>query len=436
MEQVLIYCVFLFVIFVAVKKSSVALAIVLNINLFRAIPYVDYKHPYYGYYNENDILLGAILPTICFMIIVAKIMWKKNKIIYKVDAIDVFMILLSLIMIISVLFSPNFLKSIFYTGIFVFLACPFYFVTKLLFSNSNNVKKQFFEFVNAIVFFAFIFSVISLYLHDKAKYPYDRMTFPGVFPIPFCLFLCSATILTIIYYIKPNFKNELNKKAKLLYSLPIIAILIFSIIKSNTRGPVFAMFLASIVVLGMFFKIKLNTKIILAFLATIFTGLIVLVTAFDINKIAMRFIDLVPKNENSLSPRLLAYADSLRLLIIRPSGISVGTFEEFYSNQADTFGSSYAHNLFMELISSFGIIGLLLCFFIIYICLYEYNFIIKNQKKVFSDYLFLISIILVIFYFFETQFSFTLNTHKGWYLSLALYSVFKFKFLKTKYNEN
>ena len=69
------------------------------------------------------------------------------------------------------------------------------------------------EFVNAIVFFAFIFSVISLYLHDKAKYPYDRMTFPGVFPIPFCLFLCSATILTIIYYIKPNFKNmALNKK--------------------------------------------------------------------------------------------------------------------------------------------------------------------------------------------------------------------------------
>ena len=90
----------------------------------------------------------------------------------------------------------------------------------------------------------------------------------------------------------------------------------------------------------------------------------------------------------------------------------------------------------MELISSFGIVGLLLCFFIIYICLYEYNFIIKNQKKIFSDYLFFTSIILSTFYFFETQFSFTINTHKGWYFAMALYSVFKFNFLKTKYNEN
>ncbi|WP_339882040.1 O-antigen ligase family protein [Polaribacter vadi] len=436
MEQALIYCVFLSVILVAIKKSSVALAILLNINLFRAIPYVDYKYPYYGYYNENDLLLGAILPAICFLIILIKIFWKKDKINYKVDIIDVFMLFLSLIMIISVIYSPNFSKSIYYTGIFIILGCPFYFVTKLLFLNSNNIKKQFFEFVYGILFFAFIFSLISLYLHSIAKYPYARMTFPGVFPIPFCLFLCTATIFIIIYYIKPNFKGAINKKAKILFSLPVFAIIFFSIIKSNTRGPVFAMVLASLIVLGMFFKIKLNIKIILAFIVTSFSGLIVLVTAFDINKIAMRFIDLVPEKGNSLSPRLLAYADSIKLLIQRPWGISVGTFEDFYSNQADSAGSSYAHNLFMELISSFGLIGLLISFFIIYICLYEYNFIIKNQKKIFSDYLFFTSIVLVTFYFFETQFSFTLSTHKGWYFALASYSVFKFKFLKSKHIEN
>ena len=436
MEQVLIYCVLVFVIIVAIKKSSVALAILLNINLFRAIPYVDYKHPYYGYYNENDLLLGAVLPIVCLLIIILKITWKKDKIKYKVDVIDVFMLFLGLIMIISVIFSPNFSKSIYYTGIFILLGCPFYFVTKLLFLNSNNIKKQFFEFVNAIIFFAFIFSSISLYLHSIAKYPYDRMTFPGVFPIPFCLFLCLALIFLIIYYIKPSLKKALNKKAKILYTIPIIAIIIFSIIKSNTRGPVFSMFLSSIVILGMFFKIKLNIKIILAFISTLFSGLLILVTAFDINKIAMRFIDLVPEKGNSLSPRLLAYIDSIKLLINRPWGISVGTFEDFYSNKSDSSGSSYAHNLFMELISSFGVVGLLLSFFLIYICLYEYNFIIKNQKKIFSDYLFFTTIILLTFHFFETQFSFTLSTHKGWYFSLALYSVFKFKFLKSKYHEN
>ena len=75
MEQILIYCVFLFVIFVAIKKSSAVLAILLNINLFRAIPFVDYKQPYYGYYNENDILLGAALPTLCYLIIFILFCW-------------------------------------------------------------------------------------------------------------------------------------------------------------------------------------------------------------------------------------------------------------------------------------------------------------------------------------------------------------------------
>lgn len=432
MEQVLIYCVFLFVLFVAIKKTSAVLAILLNINLFRAIPFVDYKHPYYGYYNKNDIFLGAILPALCYLIIILKIISKKGKVTYKVDIIDVFMLLLSFVMILSVIFSPNFSKSIYYTGIFIFLACPFYFVTKLVFFNSYNIKKQFFEFINTVIFFAFIFSLISLYLHSIAKYPYDRMTFPGVYPIPFCLFLCLASIFIIIYYVKPNFKRTLNKKSKYLYSLPVLAIIVFSIIKSNTRGPVFAMVLSSLVVLGMFFKVKLNIKIIFTFIISLFSGLVVLVTFFDINKIAMRFVDLVPKNGESLSPRLLAYVDSIQLLIYRPWGISVGTFGDFYSNKSDKSGSSYAHNLFMELISSFGIVGLLLCFFIIYICLYEYNFIIRNQKKIFSDYLFFTSIILSTFYFFETQFSFTLNTHKGWYLAMALYSVFKFNFLRTK----
>jgi hypothetical protein len=39
---------------------------------------------------------------------------------------------------------------------------------------------------------------------------------------------------------------------------------------------------------------------------------------------------------------------------------------------------------------------------------------------------------LLVFFFFETQFSFTLNTHKGFYLSMALYAISKFKFLKNR----
>ena len=435
MEDILIYSTFFLVLLLTIKKTAISLAILLHINLFRAIPYVDYKHPFYGYYNENDVLLGAILPALCFIIILLKIFWGKKKIKFHLDIIDVFMFLLFLIMVISILFSPNKFNSLYYTGIFIVLGCPFYFVTKLFFLNTKNASKSFYLFISSVVFIAAVFSVITLYLHSIAKYPYERMTFPGVYPILFCLFLCLAFIALIIYYIRPSFKTKLHKKTRLIFSLPILLIIAFSIVKSNTRGPVFAMILSFLVILLMFFKVKLNIKIIMSFLFSLLVAFIVFITAFDINKIAVRFINLAPKDSDSFTPRLLAYLDSLKLLVYKPWGISVGTFGEIYSNDSNKEQSGvYAHNLFMELISSFGIIGVLLSFLIIYICLYEYNFIIKNQKNIFLDHCFFISIIFFLFFFFETQFSFTLNTHKGWYLTMALYSVFKFKFLKNKYD--
>jgi len=425
---------FVFIIYIAIKSTPVALAILLNINLFRAIPYVNYKFPFYGYYNENDIFLGAILPILCFLIIFLKIALKTKRIKYHTDVFDVFMLLLSAVMFVSIIFSPAKFKSLVYTGIFVFLSLPFYVVTKFHFLNTKDYKKDLHKFLSAIVFFAIMFALLSLYLHNVAKYPYERMTFPGVYPIAFCLFLSTALIIVLIYYIKPTFKKELSRKNQLIFALPILGIIIFSIIKTNTRGPVFAIILCFILMLMLFFKIKLHTKIIMSVLISILIGFITLISAFDIEKIAKRFINLAPKDADSFSPRILAYVDSVKILLMRPWGISVGTFGQFYSDQ-EALGANagaYAHNLFMELISSFGLIGVFLSFFLIYILLFEYNFILKNQKKIFSDHLFFISIVLFVFFFFETQFSFTLNTHKGFYLSMALYAICKFNFLKNR----
>jgi hypothetical protein len=438
MESFFIVLIFIFVLYFAFKNSAVSLAIILNIVVFRAIPYVDYKYPYYGYYNENDILLGAILPILCFLIIILKVLWKKKKIKFHVDVFDFFMLLLTLTMVLSIVISPFKTKSIYYTGIYLFLSLPFYLVTKLYFSNVVEYQKKIYHFFFSIVFFAFIFSIISLYLHSVAKYPYERMTFPGVYPIPFCLFLCLAFIILIAYQIKPNFKIGFTKKQKLFLSLPVLGLVLFSIIKTNTRGPVFALLLSIITVLFIFFKIKLNIKIIMGFLTSIIIGIVVFFSAFDVSKVAVRFINIMPKDAESITPRLLAYIDSFKILFTRPLGISVGTFGMYYSDQSsvDKDTGTYAHNLFMEFISSFGIFGVILSLILIYILLFEYNFLVKNQKRIFSEPLYFISIVLLFFFFFETQFSFTLNTHKGFYLSLALYSVLKFKYLKKVKNDN
>lgn len=434
MELSFIIAIFLLVILASLFKPEISLAMLLNINLFRAIPYVDYNSPYYGYYNESDIFLGAVLPALSFILIIVRTIWNKKKIKYKVDMFDYFMLILLSVIILSIVVSPSVGKSIFYAGIFMILGVPFYFVTKLYFSNTNNLFKSMTLFIKTNLLFALIFSSVSLYLHRIAKYPYERMTFPGVYPIMFCLFLCLALLFLVMYYMKPTLKKSLSKKSRLLFSLPVLGIVIFSIIKSNTRGPVFALILAFVTVLFVFFKIKFKVKIIQNFFLVVITGFVAFITFFDVNKIASRFINLYTENSDSISPRLIAYFDSIKLLLTKPWGISVGTFDKYYSG-ADRVEGSYAHNLFMELISSFGLIGLIICFIIIIQSLKEFNFIEKYQKKIFSDNLFFICIVLFLFFFFETQFSFTLNTHKGWYLSMALYSVFKWNFLKNNQPE-
>lgn len=435
MENILIILTFLFVIYFAIKNSAVALAIILNIVVFRAIPYLDYNSPRYGYYNDPDFILGAILPILTFLIIFFKTFWAKNKIKFHFDVFDVFMVLLSSIMLLSIIISPSKAKSIYYTGIFLFLGFPFYFVTKLYFSNVIDYKKKIYQFFFSIVLFAIVFSIISLYLHSIAKYPYERMTLPGVYPIPFCLFLCFALVILLVYRIMPKFKTGLSKKQRIFFSLPVVGIILFSIIKTNTRGPVFALVLCIITLMFVFFKIKLNTKIIMGFLVSLVGGFTVFFSFFDVSKIAVRFINLMPKDAESVTPRLLAYIDSIKLLFTKPFGISVGTFGIYYSDQnaIDEDKGTYAHNLFMELVSSFGVFGVALSLIFIYILLFEYNFLIKNQQRIFSEPIFFTSIVLFFFFFFETQFSFTLNTHKGFYFSMALYSILKYKFLKQKH---
>ena len=154
---------------------------------------------------------------------------------------------------------------------------------------------------------------------------------------------------------------------------------------------------------------------------------------FDVNEIATRFINLMPKNKeaDSFASRIDTYIDSLRIFINKPFGISVGTFKEYLTGlNLNHRVDPYAHNLFLELISSFGVFGLLFSLLLIFLCLNEYNFIVKNQNKIFSKPHFFLIIVIMLFFFFETQFSFTLNTHKGWYLSMALYSVYKWDFIK------
>jgi O-antigen ligase len=88
--------------------------------------------------------------------------------------------------------------------------------------------------------------------------------------------------------------------------------------------------------------------------------------------------------------------------------------------QYHSFGS-YPHNIFLELLTNYGIAGLILTLYLMVILLF---ISLKTWSKGNRNLLLKIIASIFIFFFTETMFSFTLWMHKGLYLSMALYSVY------------
>ena len=76
----------------------------------------------------------------------------------------------------------------------------------------------------------------------------------------------------------------------------------------------------------------------------------------------------------------------------------------------------YPHNFILEYIVFFGIWGAILILLLTIFITELYIITAKNKKDIFYVFLF----ITFLFYFIETQLSFTLWTHKGVYFSLGL----------------
>ena len=399
----------LFLVWISWRKPSISLAILLQINIIRSVITIDINNICYGCLEDSHIFLGAILPILSMSIIIAKIYYKKQNVKYKIDDFDYFILGLVFTSFIGIFISDNLINSLLFWLKLVLLGISFFFVSKLFFYNTKNIRKEFSLFFRTTLNLALILGILSLFFVMYSGKSIWRMTMPGTHPIPYAILMGFASLI----YTYSFFDRSILGKRKFLFHISGILSIVL-LIMSQTKGVIIAAFISLI-----FFMIGFGLKISMKWIKNLSLGILFIIPFFlyyfDFSVIFQRINEFGSAKDQSTNERIQIYFDSFSIIYDNPI-LGVGT-DGF---QYHSFGS-YPHNLFLELITNYGVLGFILTIYFLLII----SFVgLKTWGINNSNILSKIIASLLIFFFIETMFSFTLWMHKGLYLSMAMYSVY------------
>ena len=250
--------------------------------------------------------------------------------------------------------------------------------------------------------------VVSGYVEEYAKFGVVmRLTIQGVHPIPFAQAI-GFGLLSSIFIIIRNIKTQEKSNILILKSALLTIILLYT----NTRGVIIS-FLISIGFL-LFFALKkprISKKIIRLLFATAGGLLLVIIFLLDFESLFGRFYS----DESAFISVVLRFGsleDSVEIFL-KNLFAGVGPVGFSYISELP-----YPHNFFLDYIVFFGVLGIIISTFFIFFVIDLFR--VTNRYK-HQNYLFVLFFTLFIFYFIETQVSFTLWMHKGLYFALGLF---------------
>ena len=408
----------LLILTLAWKRPAIALAVLLQTNLIRSFAEIDFKNLCFHCVNESNIILGFIIPILSFILIFVKFTFIDAKFDFKLDVFDGFFILTFIILSTGTIYAPNFLEAADYTLRFLFIGGSYYFIIKFLLSNKTNELILVKRFFYTSMFLAFVLGIVALLIINYSGQYVERITLPGVHPIPFSQLIGLALLVSfVVFYSNGKILNIENKNILRLNNILFIffTILLFA---TNTRGVLFSAIIAILIFLAL--NIKKVKKTNLYIYGTILIVLIVIIVInIDVEVLFSRL--LRSTTDKSVIDRITAYNDSINLFFNHFLGVGTNGFK--YNSVLP-----YPHNLILENLAQYGVLGLLLNVYFLLMILYMFLVTIKFRKK---DMLIVLFFSLFCFFTIETMFSFTIWMHKGMYLSLGLFAA-HFHIIKNK----
>jgi O-antigen ligase len=252
-------------------------------------------------------------------------------------------LLIGVMLFVGILYSPLPAEGLEKAGRYLTVNLFIFFATMLFIGDSNKLKNL----LTVIAFSGFILAIISVaYIGFVGMETISRFTLPGQNPIWFARGLGMSLLAAL-------FLLELAKKRYQKFLLTaFIFLLLFVIYITASRGPL----LALLIVLFLYFFLLQRKKLSLLkalslFLVAFFS--LKLFLAFAPGQIWNRMANLFSGFDITTFHRLRAFDAAKDLFLDNPLiGIGTGGFGQFHI-------FAYPHNIFLELASELGILGVL-----------------------------------------------------------------------------
>ena len=403
----------LLILYICWRKPIAGLAVLVQINLVRAVVSLDFNNLCFKCINESDLLLGAIIPLLGFALILVKLYSKNKNLKFKLSFIDVFFVLIIVTLFYTSIFSANMAASVAYTGRFILLASSYYFISKIIILNAEQPNKLIIDFLKVTLILGVCLGIISLILLYFSSGYVDRLTIPGVHPIPFSQLIGFAVLVIISSLIIDKKILPINIGSLVSRGL-LLVFLLMVLFASNTKGILLSIIISFIIML--YLKgFKISKKLLVLMSLVILPLTFYVVSKIGYESLFERLFRSL--GDNSINHRLLSYGESFEIFMRFPlTGSGPGAY--------DIFGYlPYPHNFFLENIAQYGILGIIINIYFLFMLYIIFE--ISNRTK-HKNFIFSLLFILIVYFFTETMVSFTLWMHKGLYLSLGLFSGYYF----------
>lgn len=342
---------------------------------------------------------------------------KKGKIINEMFIPNVIFLLILMLMLVSLFYTPN--KNFGQEKVFLYstLTAWTYFGTVLLVENKNGLRKLF----QGIIFYSVLtslFSVIELFGGADGRI--------GIGGDNNVIGLARISGLGIIIVVGMYFYQSKKVYKKSLWFL-ILIVLLGSLLGTASRGPLIALVISLVIFIPFSFKFSIKKLTItynknIASIFMLFGGIAfilpILISKGYFDLIINRIRVMAMNGESIDSGRLTRFDTAIEMFLDSPIiGQGIGSFSHFYWGM-DVIG--YAHNIFLEFLSELGLLGLLLFMSLLSYAFYSF-FNYSRYNKIKSEQL--IIFISVIFLLINATVSGDINGNRLLFSFLALLSL-------------
>jgi hypothetical protein len=360
----------------------------------------------FGYSNLTVILLIITILGFLFPVL------KGKKFEYHIKSPDLWFFLFMIILIAGILWSPDYIIGIKKTWRVFVLTFTSYFIARLFLNQIIQIKR----FLSTLLISASLIGIILLIQSYLINFRGGRLQFFEANPIPEASLLGIGVLIATISIIENSFKNRWIKWL----IIGIIPVLFYGILLTGSRGPLVSTIIA--IIFYLLVKFRERPKFVFIFSLSVVILFLVIVN-FNIlpGGILNRFNPLTWIESESSIIRMSSYKLTWEIILKNPL-IGAGT------------GAIYlTENIFFEILSNVGIIGLILFIMFLYSVvkkgfLYLFKIYYKQEKELKSISLMIIAIAIVLF--IDKQVSYELAGDKDLFAFLGI--IINLPFLKSR----